>query len=92
VDTGVRQFVDQDQSIAPDQHRNNAGVGEVAGAKGTGSFGSLDARETGFKLDVERVIAGHQPGRAGSGAIFLDSGDGCAFYLRMLGEVEVVVA
>ena len=66
---GMRQFVDQDQAVAPDQHRNDAGIGEIAGAEHDGGFGLLERGQAGFQLGVKRVIAGDQARRAGARAI-----------------------
>jgi len=92
IDTCMRQFIDQNQPIAPDQDRNDPGIREVARPKNTGSFRVFELGKAGFELRVERVISGYQTRRAGARPIFLDRRDRCLFDERMLGEVEIVIA
>ena len=46
----MRQLVHQHQPVAADQHRDDAGIGEIAGAEDDGGFGPFDAREARFQL------------------------------------------
>ena len=62
----MRQLVDQDQVVAPDQRRGDAGVGEIARAEHAGGFGLLQPRQPRFELGIERMIAGDEPRRAGA--------------------------
>ncbi len=57
------------RSSRPDQHRDDAGVGEIAGAEHAGGLGALPARQPGFEFGVERMVAGHQPRGAGADAV-----------------------
>ena len=88
----VRQFIHQHQPVAPDQHRNDAGIGEIAGAEHDRGLCLLDAGEARFQLRVERVVAGDQARGARAGAIFFDCRDGGLLDGRVLGQVEIVVA
>ena len=61
VDACMRKFVQQHQAVAPDQHRNDAGIGEIAGAENASRLGAFEFGQACFQLRVERMIAGHQP-------------------------------
>ena len=76
IDAGVRQLVEQHQPAAADQRRDDAGIGEIAGAEHDRCLGLLDAGEARLQLGIERVIAGDQPRGAGARAIALDRGVG----------------
>ena len=45
IEAGMRQFVEQHQPVAADQHRDDAGIGEIAGAEDDRVLGLLDAGE-----------------------------------------------
>ena len=70
---GMRQLVDQHQVVAADQRRNDAGIGEIAGAEHAGRLGALEPGEPRFELGEQRMIAGHEPRGAGADAIALRS-------------------
>ena len=92
IDACMRQLIEQNQSITPDQHRNNPRVRQIAGPKNTGSFRAFELSEAGFQFCIERVIAGDQPRGTRAGSVFLNRCDRRLFDGRMLGEVQVVVA
>ena len=68
---GMRQFVDQHEIVAADQRRNDAGIGEIAGAEHAGRLGALEPGEAPFELAEQRMVAGHQPGGAAADAVAL---------------------
>ena len=72
----MRQLVDQHEVVAADQRRNDAGVGEVAGAEHAGRLGALEPGEAAFELAEQRMIAGHQARGAAADAMALDRLDG----------------
>ena len=41
----MREFVDHNQIRRAREHRDDAGIGEVAGTENAGGFGSLEPRE-----------------------------------------------
>ncbi len=92
VEAGVGQLVDQDQILRSSQRRDDAEIGEIAGAKDAGRLGSLDGGEAGFELAEERMVAGDEARGAGARAIAFDGGDGGGLDGRMMGEAEIVVA
>ena len=61
VDACMRKFVQQHQAVVPDQHRNDAGIGEIAGAENASRLDAFEFGKACFQLRVERMIAGHQP-------------------------------
>ncbi len=71
----MRQLIRQHQAVAADQHRDDAGIGEIAGAEHAGGLGLFDAGEARLQLGIERVIAGDQARGAGAGAVALDRRD-----------------
>ena len=89
---GVRQLIRQHQPVAADQHRDDAGIGEIAGAEHHGGLRLLDAGEPRLQLRIQRVVAGDQARGAGAGAIGLDRGLRRLLDGRVLGQVEIVVA
>jgi hypothetical protein len=92
VNAGVGKFVQQHETVAADEHRDDPGIGEIARSENAGRFGALEFGQARFQLRIEGMIAGHQPRCARSGAILLDRGNGRLLDRGMLGEVEVVVA
>ncbi len=78
------ELVDQDQVVAPDQRRNDAGIGEIAGAEHAGGLGALQRGQPRFELGVERMIAGDEARGAGADAIALDRRDGRRLDRRVL--------
>ena len=90
--TGVRQFVEQDQVAGSDQGGDDAGIGEIAGAEDAGVFAVLDLSEPLLQRGIERVIAGDQPGGAGADAIMAHRRDCGLDDDRMLAEIEIIVA
>ena len=89
---GVREFVGQHEIFRSGEHRNDAGVRQIARAEHAGRFRLLHRRQPGFEFGVKRMIAGHQSRGAGARAVFLNRRDGGLLDRRMLGEVEIVVA
>ena len=89
---GVRQLVGQHQAVAADQRRDDAGIGEIAGAEHDRGLRLFEAGEPALKLGVKRVIAGDQARGAGAGAVFFDRRDGGLLDGGMLGQVQIVVA
>ncbi len=57
------------RSSRADQRRNDAGIGEIAGAEHAGGLGALEPGEPRFELGVERMVAGDQPRGAGADAV-----------------------
>ena len=92
MDAGVRQFVDQDQIVRPDQRRDDAGIGEIAGAEHAGRLGALEPRQPLFQFGIERMIAGDEPRGAGADAVALGRLDRRRDDGGMLAEIEIVVA
>ena len=88
----MRQLVDQHQPVAADQHRDDAAVGEIAGAEHQRRLGLLDAGETRFQFGIKRMIAGDQARGTRAGAVNLQRLDGRLLDDRMLAQIEVVVA
>ena len=60
IDAGMREFVQQHETIAADKCRNDPGIGEIAGAENAGRLGALESRQARLELCVKRVIAGNQ--------------------------------
>ncbi len=89
---GVRKRIDQEQVSRPDQRRDDAGIGEIAGAENACVLGALEAREPALQLREQRMVAGDQPRGAGADAIGPDRRNRCRLDLRMMGQVEIVVA
>ena len=92
IEAGVRQFIEQHQPVAADQHRDDAGIGEIAGAEHDRRLGLLDAAEPAFEFGVKRVIAGDQARGAGASAVALERFHRRLLDGRMLAQVEIVVA
>src|SRR5689334_5549889 len=86
------ELVDQDQIATPGQHRRNPGVGQIARAEHAGGRRVLEPCQPQLQFGVERMVAGHEPRRAGADAMALDRRDGGGFQRRMLAQAEVVIA
>ncbi len=54
IDAGVREFIQQHQPVAADQHGDNAGIGEIAGTEHDRRLGLLDLRQPRFQFGVKR--------------------------------------
>ncbi len=80
---GVGKTVGDDQILFAHQSRDHAEISQVSAAENKGTLGPLQLSEPPFKLDVGRMIAGHQPGAAGAGTIPLESFARGGDYARM---------
>ena len=58
---GMRQLVEQHQIVAADQARDDAGIGEIAGAEDAAGFGALQPRQPRFEFGEQRMVAGDEP-------------------------------
>ena len=92
MDAGVGQFVDQDQVAAAGQRRDDADIGEIAGAENAGGFGAFEPRQPAFQFVVERMIAGDQARGAGADAKTLRRLDRRLDDRRMAAKIEIIVA
>ena len=92
VNAGMGQFIDEDQIVRADHGRNDAGIGEIAGAKHAGRLAAFDSGQAQLKVLVERMIAGNEAGGTGAEAIVFDGIDRRGDDLRMMTEIEIVVA
>ena len=84
----MRQLVDQDEIVAAGQRRNDAGVGEIAGAEHAGRLGALEPREPRFELGVQRMVAGDEARGAGADAVSCDRLDRRGLQSRVLGQIR----
>src|ERR1700728_2397218 len=92
MDTGMRQFVDQDQVAGARKRRDDAGIGEVAGTEYASGLGRLEPRQTLFQFAMERMVAGDQPRSAGADAMAFGGFDRGLDDGRVLTKIEIVVA
>src|SRR5580658_9815658 len=92
MDAGVGEFVDQDQIVRADQGWNNAGIGKIPRSEHASRLGAFKPRQSIFQLGIERMIAGHEPRRAGADAVMRGGRDGGGDHLGMLTEIEIIVA
>ena len=76
----------------PDQRGNNAGIGEIARAEHAGGLGPFDPRQPASSSRIKRMVAGDQARGAGAGAIALHRRDRRRVHVRMMAEVEIIVA
>ena len=90
--TSMGQFIDDDEIAAADQRRDDAGIGEVAGAKHASRLRILHPREAALKLGQQRMVTADQPGGARADAVAGERRDRGLLDGRMVGQVEVVVA
>ena len=90
--TGMGQFVDQDEVASADQRGDDAEIGEVAGAEDAGSLRLLESGEPRLQFAEQGMIAGHQAGGAGADTINAQRLDGRLLHGRMMGQIEVIVA
>src|SRR6476620_1375773 len=60
INAGMRQLVEQNETVLADQHRDDAGIGEVAGTEYARRLGALELCQPRFKLRIERMIACHE--------------------------------
>ena len=92
MDAGVGQLIDQDQIVAAGQRRDDADIGEIAGAENACGFGSFQPRQPALQLFVERVIAGDEARGAGADAVVLRRLDRRFDDRGMAAKIEVIVA
>ena len=89
---GMGQLVDEDEIVGADQRRDDAEIGEVAGAEHASGLGVLPARQPRFQRGEQGMVAGHKAGGAGADAIDAQRLDRRVLDRRMMGQVEIVVA
>ena len=92
MNAGVGEFVDQEQVVIADQSRDDADIGEIAGAEHAGRLGAFEPRQPGFELVIKRMIAGHQSRGAGADAIALRRLDRRLDDRGMPAKIEIIVA
>ena len=92
MDAGVGQFIDQDQIAATGQRRDDADIGEIAGAEDARRVGAFQPRQPALQLVVERVIAGDEAGGAGPDAVALRRLDRRLDDRGMAAKIEIIVA
>ena len=88
----MRQLVDQHQVGGADQGRDDARIGQIAGAEDAGGLRALHPGEAALQLREQRMIAGDQSRAAAADAIAGERRDRRLLDGRMVGQVEVVVA
>src|SRR5262249_47314011 len=87
----MRKFIDQNEIPGTREHRDDAGICEIAGTKNASGLGSLEPGESRLKLAKQRMVAGDEPRRARAHAILLDCGRGGRPKLRVMGQVQIIV-
>ena len=92
MDAGVGQFIDQDQVAAAGQRRDDADIGEIAGAENARRFGAFQPRQPALQFVVERVIAGDEARGAGADAVALRRLDRRFDDRGMAAKIEIIVA
>ena len=60
----MRQFIDEDEIALARQRRNDAEIGEIAGAEDERGLGAFEPREARFQFRKQRMIAGDEARRA----------------------------
>ncbi len=58
VDAGVRKFIQQHETLAADERRNDPGIGKITGAENASRLGALEFGQARLEPCVKRVIAG----------------------------------
>ena len=91
-DAGVAQLVSENNVAFAKEAGNDADVGQVARPEDECCFRALDAGKAGFKLGEKRIVAGDKARGAGACAIGFKRFSGGRFHLRVLGEVEIIIA
>ena len=89
---GMGELVHQHEIIGTDQGRDDADIGQIAGAEHAGGFGLLQPREPALERGEQRMIAGDQPRGAAADPVALQRIDPAALMARVLGQVEIIVA
>src|SRR5271154_2497039 len=88
MNTGVRQFIDEDQIVGADQSRNDAGIGEVARTEHTSGRAALEPRQPRFERRIEWMITGNEARSAGADAVTGRRIERGGDHLGMLAEIE----
>ncbi len=88
----MRQLVDQHEVVTADQRRDDAAVGEIAGAEHAGRLGALEPGEAPLEFAEQGMVAGHQAGGAAAHAMALRRFDRGGLQGGVMGERQVVVA
>src|SRR5262245_59671366 len=86
------ELVDQHNVVRPDQGRDDARIGEVAGAKDACRFGAFQASQAMLERLEQRIVTGHETGGPGASPV---AGDGLyrgRFHGRVVAQIEVVIA
>ena len=89
---GVGKLVHRHHVVGARERRDDAGVGQIPGAEHARRFRPFQCRQLRLKHGEQRVVAGHQPRRAGADAVLLRRLDGGGLDGLVLGKVEIVVA
>ena len=93
VKARMGQLVDDDEVVRADKGAEHADVGEIARAEHAGGACPFHRGESGFERSVKRMIAGHQPRRAGTDLRKpLDRGTRRRLDPRIGRQTEIVVA
>ena len=88
----MRPFVDERVGEIPGERLGDDEVGQVPVGDEEGIFGVEEAGELLFKLRVEDVVSGGEPGSSDVQAVFFDARLQSGNYLRMAGEAKIVAA
>ena len=89
---GMRELIDENEIAVADERRNDAEIGEVAGAEDASRLGGLQLCKPRFEFGKERMIAGDEAGGAGAGAKSAERGNRRLFDFRMARETEIIIA
>ena len=89
---GMGELVHEHEIVGADQRRDDADIGQIAGAEHAGGFGLLQAGEPRLELGEQRMIAGDQPRGAAADPVALQRRDRGRLDGRMLRQVEIIVA
>ena len=90
--TGMRQFIDQQQIALTDDHRNDPRIGEIARTEHARCLSALQPCQPPFQYAKQRMIAGDQPRGPRARAVLLYCGDSSGLHPGMMGEVQIIVA
>ena len=91
-DAGMGELVHHHHVVDPGKRRDDAGIGQIPGAEHARRFRPFQFRQLPLQLGEQRMVAGHQPGRAGADAVLLGRHDGGGLDGLVLAEVQVIVA